>query len=64
MTCRQAINRPLPVSNGIHMRDYADRDEKLAGRHPVVEITLDFIALVMVNAVVWFGVGYFFGGLS
>ena len=24
MTRRQAINRPLPVSNSIHMRDYAN----------------------------------------
>ena len=29
MTCRQAINRPLPVSNGIHMRDYADHKPDL-----------------------------------
>ena len=64
MTRRQAIHRPLPVSNGIRMRDYADRDDKLADAHQVVEITLDFVALVMVNAVVWFGVGYFLGGLS
>ena len=29
MTCRQAINRPLPVSNGIRMRDYANHKPDL-----------------------------------
>ena len=59
MTCRQAINRSLPVSHGIHMRDYADRDDKLAGPRRHLEIQLD-VPLIIGIAV--FILGFLIGG--
>ena len=59
MTCRQAINRPLPGSNGIYMRDYADRDVKLTGPRRHLEIQLD-VPLIIGIAV--FILGFLIGG--
>ena len=58
MTCRQAINRPLPSPTVVHMKDYVDRGEKFADLQRIVEFNVDIgLGLLVVGIIVGFLMG-------